>query len=79
MVGHLKTCLILVLGFVVFHYAVVWRNLFGIAIAVVGMIWYTEQKRQEGAKPAIPKPNTTAPLDQDRQLQSEDLEIGGKK
>eukprot|EP00455_Lapot_gusevi_P023990 TRINITY_DN248_c0_g1_i1.p1 TRINITY_DN248_c0_g1~~TRINITY_DN248_c0_g1_i1.p1 ORF type:complete len:251 (-),score=66.48 TRINITY_DN248_c0_g1_i1:81-833(-) len=49
-VGHLKTCLILILGFVVFRYPVIWRNLLGIVIAVVGMIWYTELKRVEGEK-----------------------------
>jgi solute carrier family 35 protein E3 len=55
-VGHLKTCLILILGFVVFHYAVVVRNLFGISLAVVGMVWYTEQKRRESSQ----QPTTTA-------------------
>jgi solute carrier family 35 protein E3 len=46
-IGHLKTCLILVLGFVVFKYPVVMRNLAGIVLAMVGMIWYTEVKRTE--------------------------------
>ena len=52
-VGHLKTCLILVLGFIVFEYPVVWRNIIGISVAVAGMIWYTEQKRNESAPTAV--------------------------
>lgn len=31
-VGHLKTCLILVLGFVVFNYPVIWKNVLGIFV-----------------------------------------------
>lgn len=46
-VGHLKTCLILVLGFFIFKYPIIWRNVIGISIAVVGMIVYTELKRTE--------------------------------
>jgi len=50
-VGHLKTCLVLVLGFVVFQYAVVFRNVFGIFLAVVGMIVYSEIKRRTPSAP----------------------------
>lgn len=52
-VGHLKTCLILVFGFVVFHYPVKMDNVFGICLAVAGMIWYTEQKRKESAAAVV--------------------------
>jgi drug/metabolite transporter (DMT)-like permease len=38
-VGHMKTILILILGFVVFNSPVIVRNVVGIAIAMVGMIW----------------------------------------
>jgi drug/metabolite transporter (DMT)-like permease len=51
-VGHLKTCLILMLGFVVFKYPIVYRNLCGILVAVVGMVWYTEAKRADSAASA---------------------------
>jgi hypothetical protein len=40
---------ILVLGFVMFAYPVVPQNVFGIALAVVGMAWYSEIKRVEGS------------------------------
>ena len=77
MVGHLKTCLILVLGFVVFKYAVVWRNLSGITVAMLGMIWYTEVKRNEGAAPKTQQP---APVAYSRVNGSEeDIEMGGPK
>jgi len=46
-VGHLKTCMILVLGFVVFNYPIVLKNLFGIVVALLGMVWYTELKRRD--------------------------------
>jgi drug/metabolite transporter (DMT)-like permease len=51
-VGHLKTCLILMLGFVVFKYPIVYRNLCGILVAVVGMVWYTEAKRADSSPAA---------------------------
>ena len=51
-VGHLKTCLILVLGFVVFHYQPYLYNIVGIVIAVGGMVLYTEIKRREQMSPA---------------------------
>lgn len=48
-VGHLKTCLILVFGFVIFGYPIVPRNVAGICVAVVGMIMYSEVKSRESA------------------------------
>lgn len=52
--GHLKTVLILVLGFVVFRYKAEPRALLGIVIALVGVIAYTELKRR--APKAAPLP-----------------------
>eukprot|EP01040_Poterioochromonas_malhamensis_P002725 gene2725-2902_t len=45
--GHLKTILILVLGFTVFQKPVDLRNLIGITIAFVGVVAYTEVKRRQ--------------------------------
>ena len=45
--GHLKTILILVLGFLMFNKHVDARNLIGIVVAMVGVVWYTEVKRTE--------------------------------
>lgn len=59
-VGHLKTCLILVLGFVAFSSQVNMTNIFGISIAVGGMVLYGELKRRENT-PA-PRPTNNVPL-----------------
>lgn len=45
--GHLKTILILFWGFTVFKKAVDVRNVIGIAMALLGVIAYTEIKRRE--------------------------------
>lgn len=39
--GHLKTCLVLAFGYVLLHDPFSWRNIFGILIAVVGMVLYS--------------------------------------
>ncbi|XP_010252081.1 PREDICTED: uncharacterized membrane protein At1g06890-like [Nelumbo nucifera] len=39
--GHLKTCLVLAFGYVLLHDPFSWRNIFGIMIALVGMILYS--------------------------------------
>lgn len=39
--GHLKTCLVLAFGYVLLHDPFSWRNIFGILIALVGMILYS--------------------------------------
>jgi solute carrier family 35 protein E3 len=50
--GHFKTIMILVLGFLVFNKKLDMRNVAGIIVAMGGVIWYTEVKRKEGtAKP----------------------------
>lgn len=51
--GHLKTILILVLGFTVFNRPVDSRNLTGIVVAMVGVVAYTEIRRQQ-TSPTLP-------------------------
>lgn len=45
--GHLKTILILILGFLMFNKHVDARNLIGIIVAMSGVVWYTEVRRKE--------------------------------
>eukprot|EP01033_Poteriospumella_lacustris_P008417 gene8418-6078_t len=52
--GHLKTVLILVLGFTVFQKPVDSRNVVGILIAMLGVIGYTELRRRQSAPPSLP-------------------------
>lgn len=54
--GHLKTILILVLGFTVFNKPLDARNCLGITIAMIGVIAYTEIKRRQQVKlSSLPK------------------------
>ena len=53
--GHSKTCLVLVLGFIIFQQPVTWRSVMGIVVAMAGVIWYGEIKRNESKKPALPQ------------------------
>ncbi len=53
--GHLKTILIIILGFVVFSKPIDTRNLVGIVIAMTGVIAYTELKRQQNQPTTLPK------------------------
>ena len=53
--GHFKTITILVLGFTVFNRPVDVRNLIGIAVAMVGVIAYTEVRRRHTIMPTLPK------------------------
>eukprot|EP01032_Pedospumella_encystans_P007826 gene7826-9334_t len=57
--GHLKTVLILVLGFTVFHKPVDMRNILGIAIAMVGVVAYTEVRRREATPGGLPSAVST--------------------
>lgn len=52
--GHLKTILILVLGFTVFQKPVDTRNVIGIVVAMVGVVSYTEIRRRQSTVPALP-------------------------
>ncbi|KAJ1418823.1 triose-phosphate transporter family-domain-containing protein [Ochromonadaceae sp. CCMP2298] len=51
--GHMKTVLILVLGFTVFNKPVDVRNVIGIVIAMVGVVAYTEVRRRDST-PGLP-------------------------
>jgi len=54
--GHLKTVLILILGFTIFNKELDVRNGLGIFIAMIGVVAYTEVKRKENAdKAQLPK------------------------
>lgn len=48
--GHLKTVLILVLGFTLFHTPVSARQALGVFFALVGVISYTETKRKQSLR-----------------------------
>jgi solute carrier family 35 protein E3 len=48
--GHLKTVLILILGFIMFNKHVDMRNILGITLAMAGVMWYTEVRRKETNK-----------------------------
>lgn len=52
--GHMKTVLILILGFTVFNKPLDLRNVIGIVIAMVGVVAYTEVKRRQSAPPLLP-------------------------
>ncbi|XP_058074912.1 UDP-xylose transporter 3-like [Magnolia sinica] len=56
--GHLKTCLVLAFGYVLLHDPFSLRNIFGILVALVGMILYSyicslenQQKASEASMP----------------------------
>ena len=53
--GHLKTILILILGFTMFNKIVDPRNIIGIIVAMFGVAGYTEIKRRYAAKDDLPK------------------------
>jgi len=45
--GHLKTVLVLLFGFVVFHYPVELKNMAGIVLTLAGVGWYSQLKMRE--------------------------------
>eukprot|EP00697_Spironema_sp_BW2_P010168 gnl/Spiro4/25294_TR12591_c0_g1_i1.p1 gnl/Spiro4/25294_TR12591_c0_g1~~gnl/Spiro4/25294_TR12591_c0_g1_i1.p1 ORF type:complete len:315 (+),score=59.59 gnl/Spiro4/25294_TR12591_c0_g1_i1:109-1053(+) len=52
--GHFKTCLVLILGFIFFRAPVAPANIIGIVIAVLATVVYTELKRRESLSPPPP-------------------------
>lgn len=50
--GHLKTCLVLAFGYVLLRDPFSWRNIFGIMVALVGMILYSYYCTQESQSKA---------------------------
>lgn len=62
-VGHLKTCLVLGFGFLLFDHRLDNRNLIGVITALLGTILYTELKRREslpGGSPSTPSPSNAS-------------------
>ncbi len=58
--GHMKTILILILGIVMFKKPLDVRNILGIAVAMVGVVAYTEVRRQQAnAHNALPISSVT--------------------
>ncbi|XVF46121.1 hypothetical protein PTKIN_Ptkin03bG0001300 [Pterospermum kingtungense] len=60
--GHLKTCLVLAFGYVLLHDPFSWRNILGILIAVVGMVFYSyyctvesQQQKASEVSPQLPQ------------------------
>ncbi|KAL3521308.1 hypothetical protein ACH5RR_019457 [Cinchona calisaya] len=51
--GHLKTCLVLAFGYVLLHDPFNWRNIIGIMIALVGMVFYSYYCTHENQKKTI--------------------------
>jgi len=47
-VGHVKTTMVLLSGFLFFNAPPVAKNILGMALAMVGVVWYTHAKMQEG-------------------------------
>eukprot|EP00270_Netrium_digitus_P007983 TRINITY_DN2357_c0_g1_i2.p1 TRINITY_DN2357_c0_g1~~TRINITY_DN2357_c0_g1_i2.p1 ORF type:complete len:345 (+),score=70.88 TRINITY_DN2357_c0_g1_i2:42-1037(+) len=46
--GHLKTCLVLAMGFILLNNPFSWRNLSGMTMALLGMVTYSYVQIQEG-------------------------------
>lgn len=61
--GHLKTCLVLAFGYVLLRDPFSWRNIFGILIAVIGMLLYSyyctveNQQKASEASTKLPEVN----------------------
>ena len=49
-VGHFKTISIIVIGFWLFNYEIIPKNVAGFAIALTGVVLYSEVKRRESAQ-----------------------------
>ncbi|XP_042375336.1 UDP-xylose transporter 3-like [Zingiber officinale] len=68
--GHLKTCLVLTFGYVLLHDPFSWRNIFGIFVAIIGMVLYSyfciiegQQKAREATAQMLQgKDNESDPL-----------------
>lgn len=70
--GHMKTILVLILGFLFFgKEGLNLHVVFGMSIAIVGMIWYGNASSQPGGKERLPPPSTIKPEKQNRLLATE--------
>jgi len=65
--GHLKTVLILVLGFTIFEKPFDLRNAIGIAIAMIGVVAYTEVGRRQSLQSNV-LPSSLTPKNNDSKL-----------
>ncbi|XP_077239136.1 UDP-xylose transporter 3 [Tasmannia lanceolata] len=68
--GHLKTCLVLAFGYTLLHDPFSWRNIFGILVALVGMILYSYFCNLEGQQKAN---EASAQLSQAKESESDPL------
>ncbi|KAG9445484.1 hypothetical protein H6P81_016824 [Aristolochia fimbriata] len=68
--GHLKTCLVLAFGYVLLRDPFSWRNIFGILIALVGMILYSYYCTHESQQKAN---EAAAQLSQAKETESDPL------
>ncbi|XP_042485467.1 UDP-xylose transporter 3 [Macadamia integrifolia] len=68
--GHLKTCLVLAFGYVLLRDPFSWRNIFGIVIAIIGMILYSYFCSVESQQKAI---EASAQLSQAKENESDPL------
>jgi solute carrier family 35, member E3 len=50
-IGHLKSCLIILGGFVIFKYPPQEKQIVGIALTLVGIFWYTYLKNKPQKTP----------------------------
>lgn len=70
--GHLKTCLVLMFGYVLLRDPFNWRNITGILIAVVGMVLYSYCFNLENQRKAI-EASTQLPQSQVKESESDPL------
>ena len=61
--GHGKLCVILLSGYTLFGDACTWKNLVGVTLAVVGIVWYTHLKL---------KPNSVKPQEPETEMLTSD-------
>ena len=43
-IGHSKLCIIIVTGFIIFHYPILLQNILGIMVTLTGVFWYSYLK-----------------------------------
>ncbi|CAL9097775.1 unnamed protein product [Musa textilis] len=71
--GHLKTCLVLAFGYVLLHDPFSWRNIFGILVAIVGMVFYSYFCTTEGQQKAREASSNVLQISQVKDVESDPL------
>ncbi|URE49117.1 Triose-phosphate Transporter family [Musa troglodytarum] len=71
--GHLKTCLVLAFGYVLLHDPFSWRNIFGILVAIVGMVFYSYFCTTEGQQKAREASSNVLQISQAKDVESDPL------